>query len=94
MSNTQTRTNVGTFQVGPATVSETVVEAVASTLDVDPSELPPLGSTVDADSLDGLWYSMHGESRSGYIAVSFSYAGCHVSVEDGESVTVRPGTEQ
>lgn len=94
MSNTQTGASGGTYQVGLANVSETVVEAVASTLGVDPFELPPLGSTVDADSLDGLWYSMYGESRPGYISVSFSYAGCHVSIEDGESVTVRQIAEQ
>lgn len=88
MSNTESSAGAEPYQVGTGDVSTAVVEAVAATLDVDLFELPPLGSTIDTDALNGIWNSMYGERRPGYISLTFSYAGCHIAVEDGESVRV------
>lgn len=59
--------------------SERVIDAVAETTERDPTELPPLYDTLDPDALDALL-------RTGFDGtVSFTFAGCSVTVgDDGE----------
>lgn len=73
-------------------VSSTVVMAVADATDTSPFELPPLYDSIDPDALDELFQSSgDGRSRSG-IHVTFTMAGCTVTVADG-AVTVTVDSE-
>jgi hypothetical protein len=49
--------------------------AVGEATDRDPLDLPPLGRTIDTDSLDDLV-----GSSSGDLCVRFAYAGCSVTL--------------
>lgn len=70
------------------TVAERVVQAVATTTDTDPLELPTLYDAVDPDALASLVEGMSdGE-------VVFAYAGCEVTVTyDGGICAERNGTD-
>lgn len=61
-------------------VSTTVVEAVGSLTDRDPATMEPLYGWADPDALDDLFEGR--SSRSGRIAVSFTYLDCFVTVID------------
>lgn len=75
-----------------ADVSTAVVMAVADTTDTPPDELPPLYDVIDPDALDTIFQSGRvGRSGAG-IHVTFTMAGCTVSVRDG-NVTVTPDSE-
>lgn len=65
----------------PATMR--IVRAVARARDVDPTALtPPLGTVVDPDALEAV------AGADADVAVQFTYAGCRVTVTDGDvSVT-------
>jgi hypothetical protein len=66
------------------TVSETVVEVVAETKGVDPSELSePLFSVIDPDALDVLFQTSNG-------ILTFSYHGHIVTVEASGKVRAEP----
>ena len=71
---------------GDATVSETVIEAVADAADVDTTSLPPLYYYVDPDALDKLF----ARRRTGNpeITTEFVYAGYEIRVTGGDGVTV------
>lgn len=73
-----------TQQLSPATdVSTAVVMAVAETTGTSPDDLPPLFDVVDPDALDTLFQArMDGQPRTG-IRVTFTMAGCTVTVQDG-----------
>lgn len=64
---------------------------MASVLNVDALELPPLYESVDPDALDGLFADHDGFSTMRTGTVSFSYAGCTVFVDGDGGVTVREG---
>lgn len=75
------------------TVSEAVVEAVATADAVGPNSLPPLGNRLDTDALDDLFASRESTTSSGLIfartadmetefEVRFRYAKHDVTVTD------------
>lgn len=55
-----------------------VAEAVSEATGREPTELPPLQGSVDADSLDRLFEGANGN----WLQVSFTYAGVNVLVTD------------
>lgn len=65
--------------------STATIETVAAALDAEVDDLPPLYDVVDPDALDDLFSE---PTREG-VSVSFSYAGCAVTVARGV-VTVEP----
>lgn len=68
--------------------TKAIVGAVASVLDRDPLDLPPLQHAIDTEAFTALWQTPVG--RQGLLYVGFEYAGCHVSVEDGGDIKVEP----
>lgn len=69
-------------------VSEAVVLAVSAILGRDPVSLPPLGEVVDPDSLNKIFDSQFdGMPRTGG-RVTFTYADCHVTVDNGEFLSI------
>lgn len=76
---------------GDVPPSQRVPRRVASVLNVDVLELPPLYESVDPDALDGLFANHDGLSRTRTGTVSFAYAGCTVFVDADGTVTVREG---
>ncbi|TYT63821.1 HalOD1 output domain-containing protein [Natrialba swarupiae] len=65
--------------------STAIVTAVASVLERDPLELPPLYETVDPDALDSLLQHAHRTDDTATHEVWFSYEGVDVGVRsDGE----------
>lgn len=75
-----------------ANVSTTVVLAVAATTNTPADELPPLYDVIDPDALNAIFQS-HGDGRPRTgIHVTFTMAGCTVSIRDG-AVTVTPDSE-
>lgn len=63
-------------------VVDTIALSVAAIRGCDPTELPPLGSVVDADALESLFTSSNDGTD---VNVGFEYAGFDVSVSsDGE----------
>lgn len=67
-----------------------VVNAVATRERVDPTDLPPLGETVDPDALSRLVDTRSDQS----ITVEFTYRGYDVTVRDGGRVAVREREER
>jgi len=65
-----------------STVSEQIVDHVASATGTDPLELPPLYESVDPDALNAL------VSGPGDVEVSFLYADREVCVESGGEISI------
>lgn len=66
-----------------------VVDAVATAVDTDVLELPPLYYHIDTDALDALFADAQRSSgRSGQL--TFTYADCLVTVSDDGEVAVEP----
>jgi hypothetical protein len=63
------------------------VLSVAAIENVEPTELPPLASTVDPDALDSLFV----EGVSG--CISFSYAGYDVTIRAGGRLEIVPSAD-
>lgn len=61
--------------------SRVVPRLVASLLEVDPLELPPLYDAMDPDALDALFANDDGLSSTRAGTVSFPYADCTVFVD-------------
>ncbi|WP_436936149.1 HalOD1 output domain-containing protein [Halovenus marina] len=59
-----------------------VVHSVADTTTTEVSDLPPLYDAIDPDALDAFVAGMTDGS------VSFTYAGCEVTVDSDETITV------
>lgn len=77
---------------GDRNVSTVVVEAVADALGVSPIELdPPLHRAVNPDALDALFRSNWSSDR--VTQVSFTYAGCEVTVRGQGEIVVESGSE-
>lgn len=80
--------NVREFEINSPTetVSDVVIEAVASKAGEDPLSIDPLHSTLDPDALDAIFGSkLHGAPRNTGISVTFSYYGYEVTVwSDGQ----------
>lgn len=86
MNSRETRSRT----VADESVSETVVELVASVRDVGPTVLdPPLHDVVDPERLDALQSSFDADERSLELA-QFWFHDCHVTVSAGARVTVVP----
>lgn len=64
----------------------TVVNAVATVTETDPTEMEPLSSTVDADALAALFNA--GKNQNGH--VQFEYENCRVRLEANGRVSVMP----
>jgi len=67
-------------------VSERVIEAVATTSNADPLELPPLYDAVDPDALDALVTGIADGK------VMFAYAGYEVTLTSEGAVTIEETT--
>lgn len=63
-----------------------VIEAIATALDTEPTDLPPLQSYIDAEALSQLVASPGGNALS----ITFLYVGHHVTVFAEGSVEVSP----
>jgi hypothetical protein len=72
------------------TLGWTVVSAVASGTETDPTALPPLYDVVDPDALERLFRRRDGAIRDSGLRVSFEYGGHDVMVDADGSVFVRP----
>jgi len=73
-----------------ASLTSTIVQAVATVKDADPTDLDPLQTAVDPDALEGVVSSLGRPApadREG--SVEFTYEGCQVVVTSGGDVTVR-----
>lgn len=71
-------------------ISETIVTAVAEAKGVDPLDLEPLYTDIDADALNQLFRPSVGSPPTS-MEVRFPMAGCQVVVHaDGEVVVTRP----
>lgn len=73
-------------------VCTTVALAVADATETPVDELPPLYSVIDPDALNGIFQPRNGDRPQADTHVSFSIAGCTVSVRDG-TVIVFPDAE-
>lgn len=67
--------------------SMATIEAVAEATGRDPTDLPPLYSTIDPDALDALLIG--GSRRNGGVSVSFEYADVIVTVGRDGDIAVR-----
>ena len=78
------------YEIGAdESISEAAVRAVSAMDGREPDTLPPLGGVLDPDALDSLFDACsNGEPRVGG-RLSFIYGGCHVTVDNGEYLTVR-----
>ena len=65
-------------------IGTAVALSVADYHDCRPTDLPVLSTVVDPDALGAL-LDGHGES----VAISFSYAGCEVSLRSDGELTIR-----
>lgn len=76
-------------------VSEAVVLAVSAIQGRDPTSLPPLREVLDPDSLDSIFdRRFDGVPREGG-RVTFTYANCHIRIDNGEYLTIEPmGSEE
>jgi hypothetical protein len=73
----------------PVSVSEVVIERVAERLDESPTALePPLNDAIDPDALDRLFADRETENGGPDARITFRFAGCRVSVDGSESVSV------
>lgn len=70
---------------GRNSVADAVAMTVATVRDCDPTDLPPLGKTVDPDALNDIFT---GKDRGTAVNVSFEYAGFDVSIDDEGKVTL------
>jgi hypothetical protein len=71
----------------PDTISSTIVRAVATTKDVDPTGIvTPLNETLDADALVNVLASGAG---NGNITITFDFADRQVTARDDGQITVR-----
>lgn len=69
----------------PSPVSHRVIEAVATHVGVEPTELEPLYYTLDTEALDAL---ISGDNGAPELHVQFTFAGCQVTVTGDEEIEV------
>ncbi|SDN20038.1 hypothetical protein SAMN04487949_3643 [Halogranum gelatinilyticum] len=70
-------------------VSMAVVRAVSALIGCEPCSLQPLGNVVDPDALDALFDRQYdGTPRTGG-RLSFVYNGCHITINNGEYLTLQ-----
>lgn len=69
---------------GPATVSESVIEAIADVADVDPTKtVIPLAERIDPDALDALFATHEGD-----VEVTFKICGLEVLVQSDGRIRI------
>lgn len=73
-------------------VCTTVALAVADATETPVDELPPLYTAIDPDALNDIFQPRNGDRPQSGTHVSFSIAGCTVSIRDG-TVTVSRDAE-
>lgn len=72
-------------------LSETVVDAVASVLDAEPTDLSPLYEVIDPDALNRLYApTPNHQTRPGGGRLTFSYNGCLVTAYWDGAVEIEP----
>ncbi|MCO8245500.1 hypothetical protein NKF25_15670 [Haladaptatus sp. AB643] len=77
-----------------ATVSEAVVDAVASVTAIDPLEMDPLYSLIDLDALERIvGPKLNGQRRNGNVTVEFQVNGHDVVVRSDGLIYVFERTE-
>lgn len=69
----------------PAPVAEDVIYEVADETDRPPLDLPPLHDIIDTDALESIVHSLPVGQ------ITFTYAGCTVSVDSSGRVCTDPG---
>jgi len=79
------------YDIGPdERVSSAVIHAVSAVRGRDPRAMQRLADVLDPDALDALFeLRADGTSRRGG-RLAFVYGKCHVTVDNGEYITVRP----
>lgn len=83
----ETQTNDGiSTKPGSPDVSTRIVQAIATELDVDELDLPPLYSVVDTDALDALVGSTSRGDAG--LSIEFGYSGCLVTVHGDGAIDV------
>lgn len=79
------------FDSSSESVCWAVVSMVAAISGTRRTELPSLGSAVDADALDALLHSQPSDQSSGDVHVTFDYDGHEVTVHSYGVVSVQTG---
>jgi len=79
------------YTITPGTsVTVAVVQAVSSFENTNPTDLPPLREVLDPDALDALFATDGDGSSDRDGEISFVFSDSHVTVANGEQVTVKP----
>lgn len=83
------------FRLAPdESVSTAVVRAVATVKDVDPIDLDErLYDHVEPGALNRLFRTDRQDRARGTL-VSFTMAGCHIQIQDGQKVVVTSGSDR
>lgn len=71
-------------------VSAAVVRAVSAVEGRKPASLQPLSAVIDPDALDAHFDPQSDGGLQTDGCVSFSYSGCHITIEDSELLTIKP----
>lgn len=71
-------------------VSTAVIRAVSAVEGRDPRSLQPLTDVIDPDALDALFDSLTNDVLQEGGRLTFSYSSCHITIENGESLTIEP----
>ncbi len=75
-------------------VSAHVVTLVADLTESDPCDLDPLYNAVDPDALDRLFPTDEPALDRFPDAVSFTYAGCEITISGDGTITARAGEQE
>ncbi|ADQ69371.1 hypothetical protein C499_12400 [Halogeometricum borinquense DSM 11551] len=68
-------------------ISTNIVLTIAAIEETEPTELPPLATTIDPDALDNLFT----EDSSGH--VTFSYTGYEITIHNDGSLEIVPSAD-
>lgn len=79
------------FDIGSESVCWAIVSVVAAISGTRKTELPSLGSVVDADALNALLSSSLSDQSPGDVHVTFDYDGHEVTVHSYGIITVQTG---
>jgi len=89
---TQTGTDAVTTVASNRSLSETVIDAVATVSGMDPMDLEPLYGTIDPDLIDGLAAGPKSATQPP-VELRFTWAGCTVTASADGGVVVEPVDE-
>lgn len=71
------------------TATQAIVQLVAELEDVSPAELPPLGESIDTDSLNYLIRSSRAREAYGPCRITLQYEGYGVTVRSSATIEIR-----